>query len=207
MYIHTFNIYVYTGDRCSDISELDVVFVIDTSSSIRTANFQNIRQFTANITTELFHNSINPAVGVITFNNSARLYFNLQAHADLSTLLSAIENIPYHGGNINTADALELLLTTAENGSLGLRNDSSKIAIVITDGASTDPDATSLAATTLHASNIFDVYAVGIAGANRVELQRIASGPEPDFVLFADSFADLRQLEENILPELCISKL
>ena len=207
MYIHTFNIYVYTGDRCSDISELDVVFVIDTSSSIRTANFQNIRQFTANITTELFHNSINPAVGVITFNNSARLYFNLQAHADLSTLLSAIENIPYHGGNTNTADALELLLTTAENGSLGLRNDSSKIAIVITDGASTDPDATSLAATTLHASNIFDVYAVGIAGANRVELQRIASGPEPDFVLFADFFADLRQLEENILPELCISKL
>ena len=207
MYIHTFNIYVYTGDRCSDNSELDVVFVIDTSGSIGTDNFQNIRQFTANITTDLFRNSISPAIGVITFNNSARLQFNLQAHADLSTLLSAIENIPYHGGNTNTADALELLLTTAENGLLGLRNDSSKIAIVITDGASTDPDATSLAATTLHASNIFDVYAVGIAGANRPELRRIASGPEPDFVLFTDSFADLRQLEENILPELCISKL
>ena len=126
----------------------------------------------------------------------------------MSTLLSAIENIPYHGGNTITADALELLLTTAENGSLGLRNNSSKIAIVITvtDWASTDSDATSLAATTLHASNIFDVYAVG---ANRLELQRIASGPEPDFVLFADSFdnADLQQLEENILPGLCISKL
>ena len=122
----------------------------------------------------------------------------------MSTLLSAIENIPYHGGNTNTADALELLLITAENGSLGLRNDSSKIAVVITDGASTDPDVTSLAATTLHASNIFDVYAVG---ANRLELQQIASGPEPDFVLFADSNTDLRQLEENILPGLCISKL
>ena len=171
------------------------------------ANFQSIRQFIANITTKLFHNRISPAVGVITFNNSARLYFNLQAHADLSTLLSAIENIPYHGGTTNTAAALRLLLSTAQDGTLGLRNDSSKIAIVITDGDSTYPNATSSAATTLHASNIFDVNAVGIAGANRPELRRIANNSE--FVFFANSFnsTDLQQLQETILPELCISKL
>ena len=184
-----------------------MVFVIDTSGSIGEDNFRLIRELTANITAKLFRNRINTAVGVILFSTSASIHFNLQAHTNLSTLLLAIENIPYHGGGTDTADALRLLLSTAQDGSLGLRNDSLRIAIIITDGESNDQTATSLAANELHVSKIFDVYAVGIAGANRTELQGIANNSE--FVFFADSFnsTELQQLQETILPELCISKL
>ena len=70
----------------------------------------------------------------------------------------------------NTHEALELLLSTAQNRDLGLRNNSLNSVIVITDGQSTNPSATISAANKLHTSNIFDVYSVRVGGANLTEL-------------------------------------
>ena len=194
------------GSGCSGSSVQDVVFVIDTSGSIGSTRFQLIREFTANITIELINSSPNSAVGVILFASSAYIRFNLQTYTSLNALLSAIDNLPYSGGGTDTAEALTLLLSTAKSGALGLRNDSSKVAIVITDGHSSDHFATSSAAAALHASNIFDVYAVGVGGADLNEIQIIASNP--DFVFFTNSFDGdgLQQLLDKLLQQLCDCK-
>ena len=184
----------------------DVVFVIDGSGSIGSIRFQLIREFIANITTELFYYSPNSAVGVILYNNNAYIHFNLLTYTSLNALLSAINNLPYSGGGTNTAEALTLLLSTAQNGTLGLRNDSTKVAIIITDGRSNSQSTTLSAAATLHATNIFDVYAVGVDGADLTELEGIASSIE--FVFFTNSFNnnELEQLLNRILPQLCTGK-
>ena len=145
-------------------------------------------------------------MGVILFSNTAYIRFTLQTYTSLSSLLSAINQLPYSGGGTDTAEALTLLLSTAQNGVLGLRNDSSKVAIVITDGQSNDRLATLSAAAALHSLNIFDVYAIGVEGAYVPELEGIASIPE--FVFFTDSFTSdgLNQLQERILPQLCNSE-
>ena len=183
------------------------MFVIDTSGSIQANRFQLIREFTANITTELINNSSRSAIGVILFSFTAHIEFNLQAHTNLSALQSAINDLPYNNGNAtNTAEALRLLLSTAQDGQLGLRNGSSRIAIVITDGQSTNMSATFLAAAELNSSNIFDVYAVGVGNADQTELERIASNP--DLVFFTNDFDvnGLQQLVDAILPQLCAGK-
>ena len=198
---------LYVGSRCSGDSPQDVIFVIDTSGSIGSSRFQLIKDYTANIITELIRSSPNNAVGVILFATSAHIEFNLQAHASLSTLLSAIDNLPYSGGRTDTAEALTLLLSTAKSGALGLRNNSTKVVIVITDGKSNSRYATISAAAALHTSNMFDVYAVGVEGANLNELQVIASSPE--FVLFTSSFYTngLQQLQSGIISHLCTGML
>ena len=203
-YIHT--VYAFEGSRCSSIAVEDVVFVIDTSGSIGISNFQLIKEFTANITTTLISNSPNSAVGVILFASNAHIEFDLQTYTSLNALLSAIDNLPYSGGGTDTDEALTLLLTTAQNGILGLRSDSLNTAIIITDGHSSDHLATLSAAAALHASNIFDVFAVGVGGANLIELQTIASSPE--FVFFTSSFNNtgLQQVQEKLLPQLCDCK-
>ena len=180
-----------------------MVFVIDTSGSIGADRFQLIREFTANFTTELINGSPGSTVGVILFSGRARIEFNLMAHTSLNSLLSAINELPYSGGRTGTAKALNLLLDTAQNGKLGLRNNSLNSAIVITDGESNHPSATESAANALHASNIFDVYSVGVGGANLTELNNIASSPE--FVFFTSSFNSdgLQQLNEELLLLLC----
>ena len=183
-----------------------MVFVIDTSGSIGSTRFQLIREFTANITSDIIHNSPRSSVGVILYASSAYIRFNLQTYTSLNSLLSAINNLPYSGGGTDTDEALTLLLSTAQNGVLGLRSDSTKVAIVITDGRSSSSSATLSAAARLHASNIFDVYAVGVDGAYLPELQGIASSP--DFVFFTNSFnsSGLQQLQDRLIPQLCGGK-
>ena len=202
-----YHVWICIGSKClSTYAALDTVFVIDVSGSIGSSNFQLIREFTASITIELIQNFPRSAVGIILFNSAVHFQFTLQTYTSPSSLLSAINNLPYYGGGTNTAEALTLLLSTAQNGTLGLRRDSSKVAIVITDGHSNNNSATLSAAAALHASNIFEVYAIGIDGADLLELEGIASSPE--FVFFTDSFATygLQQLQDRILPQLCNCK-
>ena len=200
-------LFLCVGSSCSSNLVQDVVFVIDTSGSIGSARFQLIREFTANITAELLRDSPSSAVGVILFDSFARIQFTLQTYTSPSSLLSAINNLPYNdGSSTDTDEALTLLLSAAQNGLLGLRNDSSKVAIIITDGQSSDRSATLSAAASLHASNIFDVFAVGVGGAYMPELEGIASSPE--FVFFTNLFTSdgIQQLQDRIVPQLCNGK-
>ena len=204
---------IAAGSRyfCSSVQDVvfvivtvqDVVFVIVTSGSIGAENFELIRQFTVNVTTELIIRSPDSAVGVILFNNSAHIEFNLTAHASLDSLLSAINELPYISGGTNTAAALTLLLKTAQNGALGLRNNSLNSAVVITDGQSNNISAIISAANKLHASNIFDVYAVGVGNADVEELQVIASRLELVFITSSFNSDGLQQLKDKLLPHLC----
>ena len=177
----------------------DVVFVIDASGSISTSYFQQIRELTANITARLIYNFPQSRVGVILFSSSAHI---LHTYDNLSALLSAIDNLPYSGGGTNTAEALTLLLSSSQNGRLRLRHDSSKFAIIITDGRSNNPSATSSAIAELHASKIFNIFAIGIDGSDLIELNRIASNPE--FTFLTSNTTGLHQLQDRILPQLCI---
>ena len=100
-----------------------------------------------------------------------------------------------------------LLLSSAQNGSLGLRSDSLHVAIVITDWRSGSPSATLSVAAALHASllqiHILDVFVVVVDGADMTVLQAIASNPE--LVFFTNSFngSNLQQFQDTILPKLC----
>ena len=191
-----------TESRCNSGSIQDVVFVIDTSSSVGETRFQWFREFTANVTTELINRSPSSAVGVVLFSSNAHIEFNLTAHTSLDSLLSAINVLPYNGGRTNIADALTLLLETAQNGTLGLKNNSLNSAIVVTDRESFNPSAIRVAANELHASNIFDIYSVGVGNADLRELQEIASSSE--LVFFTSSFTrnGLQQLADELLPYL-----
>ena len=196
---------------CSSHAVKDVVFVIDTSRSIGTTRFQLVRELAENIVTGLKINSPETLFGLITFNSYARFRFNILSYTNFSRLLSAINpGIPYYRFNsytTNTASALSLLLSGGrEGGYLRLRNKTSNIAIVITDGYSRSFTSLRLAANSLHAANIFDVYAVGI-GSNRLsELQLIAS--DPSFVFSTSSLTSItaQQLLGNVTNQLCHSK-
>ena len=186
--------------------------MIDTSNSIGSSRFQLVRELTENITFLLKVNSPETLFGLITFDNFARLEFSITRHTDLSTLLPAINpRLPYYRGyTTNTARALSFLLSgSAETGFLKLRNGTSKVAIVITDGYSNDYFSLLSAANLLHAANIYDVYAIGIGNNRYSELQLIAS--DSSFVLSTSSLYNFnaliaQQMVEDIVEDLCSGK-
>ena len=105
-------VFVHTFLDCSSGIVRDVVFVIDTSSSIEYDRFQLVRELTENITTSIAVNSSETLFGLITFDNDARLEFNITNHTNLSTLLPAINpGLPYYGGGTDIGSALTLLLS------------------------------------------------------------------------------------------------
>ena len=194
---------------CSNRVVRDVIFVIDTSSSIGSSRFQLVRELIENITINVKVNSPETLFGLITFDNFARYQFNISTYTNLSTLLPAINpGLTYYGGySTNTASALSLLLSGSAPGSfLQLRNETSNVAIVITDGYSSSYSSLYLAANALHAANIFDVYAVGIGNNNYNELQLIASDPSLVFSTYSLNTLTAQLLEEYVIDQLCSSK-
>ena len=187
----------------------DVVFVIDTSSSIGSFRFQLVRELIENITINTKVNSPETLFGLITFDDYARLEFNISNHTDLSTLLPAINpGLPYYGGiNRNTTSALSLLLSgSVQDGFLQLRDKTSNVAIVITDGYSSSFSSLRSAANSLHAANIFDVYAIGLGFHSYSVLRLIASDPSFIFSTYVYSNSTARRLVNDVNKQLCSSK-
>ena len=186
----------------------DVIFVIDTSFTIGLYQYQRIRELVGNITMNLILNSPESSIGIILFDSDANIQFNLEAYTILPKLLQAINpGLPHkYGYGRNTSAALRLLLSTAQNGSLGIRNDTSKIAIVITGGRSNSRYSTQYFAAALHAANLFDVYAIGYDNADIYELNTIAS--DPHFVYFTNFYnrPGVVEMQSDVVHQLCSCK-
>lgn len=197
----------------------DVVLLLDNSFSIRSFNFQFVRQFAESISIALKIGSPNSSVGAILFDHFANIAFDLEEHSTIETLIPAINpGLPYSGfSRPNTAGTLSLLLSSSlnningssvQNTTIGLTPNTTNIAIIFTADRSTNQFATRNAAFQLHASNIYDVYAVGIDDYDFVELTTIASDPSLVFAgsRFFSSFG-VQQLQQLVLEQLCSGKL
>ena len=190
----------------------DVVFVIDTSSSIGFTRFQLIKKMVENIAISLKISSPESLFGLITFDSYAQYQFSISTYKNISLLLAAINSRLtykyYTSYTTNTASALSLLLSGGrEGGYLHLRDKTSNVAIVITDGYASSYASLQFVASALHAENIYDVYPVGIGNNRFSDLQLISSDPSSFFFAISslNSFT-AQNLEEDIIEELCSSK-
>ena len=196
------------------------MFLLDNSFAVRSNEFPLVRAFAEVISINLKVGSPNSSVGIILFERFARIAFTLEEHSSLDTLIPAINpGLPYQGGRYlgNIADALRLLLSSSqnsvngsgvENNTIGLRTNTTNVAIVLTAGRSRSYLDTINAASKLHAANIYDVYAAGIDGYNARELPIIASNPS--LVFAGNSYFSrftVQRLQQFVLNKLCHGKL
>ena len=200
--------------------KLDVVFVLDTSVSIKTEeNFGTMRDFLKN-TADIISISLNDSLAaVVLFAGSAWIRFSLTEYTDLNSFRSAVNDIKYKEvkqKGTNTPDALNLLRIAGQDGRLGLRNDTVKVVVMITDGrpnlkhlniprgqATAD---TKEAATKLYDSGIYDyVYSIGIEGTRHIGrvLNFIAYPPSLVFLLTGFDATLFQQLTNNFTLSFC----
>ena len=147
---------------------MDIVFVIDASGSITEDKFRNklckyvadaVEKFTGDIKT-----------GVVAYSSSVGTTIPIQGNP--SGLVQTIRTLPYIGGDTNTAKAIE----TAKD-LLFDKQPRTKVMVVLTDGVSDSPSATSEKATAAKKAGI-QIYAIGIgADASQSEIKSIASFP------------------------------
>ncbi|XP_044214882.1 collagen alpha-6(VI) chain isoform X2 [Thunnus albacares] len=188
-----------TGD-CKAGNRADIVFIVDESGSIGTANFQLVRTFLHSIVSGLDVGEKKVRVGIVMYNDVPRAQFYLNTFKNTDELLKFIKILPYHGGGTNTGEALKFTREKVFTVERGSRKNFQQVAVVITDGKSQDN--VNAPAAELRRAGV-TVYAIGIKDANKTELDEIASDPAKKHVFIVDSFAKLKPLQQSLQKSLC----
>ena len=194
---------MYFSFSACGLGGVDLTFVVDASAATGQSNFQLFRDFIGQVASEVNIGPRSSQVAVISFNDSPVLRFNLNAYTDRTSLNQAIGALPYSGGGTDIAEALNFLRTISQNGTLLSNPNNRQVAIFMTNGQS-DAQQIAAASTALHAANIFQVYAIGVSGADMTQLNTIAGG-DSDFVFYSDTFNStlLSRIEAEVIRELC----
>ncbi|BFZ07321.1 hypothetical protein BsWGS_10360 [Bradybaena similaris] len=172
---------------------LDVLYVFDASYSVPVDDFNNGLRFAANLA-ENFHIGMDGVLfGTISFATSTRRIFDFATFTNYTGLEKAILDIAYDNGSANTFLALEDSRNFFGD-SQGARLGAPRVAIVFTNGKSSDVVKTAAQATALKQAGVF-VISVGYPSANRQELQSIAS--DPSYVFSIDNFNSVLNALQN----------
>ncbi|XP_039472694.1 scavenger receptor cysteine-rich type 1 protein M130-like [Oreochromis aureus] len=126
-------------------------------------------------------------ISLTLFSGLPRTAWHLNSYKNKSSVLRAIEDLQQTGGRTNTGVALKHILHNQFKPTVGMRPDSRKIAVLITDGESYDE--VLLPSKNLRDTGI-EVYTIGVKYASLRELLLISS--DPDKVYFANSFDSLQ---------------
>ncbi|XP_063735127.1 collagen alpha-6(VI) chain-like [Eleginops maclovinus] len=193
-----------TSTVCENATLADIVFLVDGSSSIERTNFVKIKGFLSSVIKALEIGRNKVRIGLAQYSEETYQEFLLKDHMDKTSLLEAVKRIPKRKGGTETGKAIDFLRTqyfTEEAGSrAGQRVP--QIAVVITDGDSTD-DVTA-PAQRLRQHGVI-VFGIGVGPANLQELQSIANRPPERFLSSISNYAALQTLKDSLLKTVCIS--
>ena len=177
------------------------MFALDTSTSVGALNFHSQLDFVSRVASDLTVGVHNVQIGLVTFSDIAHLEFNLNQYHDKSSLLAAIQKVAYMHGITYTDRALRFIRQSMFTPAAGDRGQANNYVIVITNGVSTNRNATIQAASLLRQHNVV-VIAIGIGTSiDSAELNAIASDPRHVFTV--SDFTALRALGEDIIASEC----
>ncbi|CAI9721416.1 Hypothetical predicted protein [Octopus vulgaris] len=182
----------------------DIFFVMDSSASIWQEDFNQQLKFVKDLvdTFQIGENESQVRVGVITFNDIARLKFSFDRYTTRDEVKEAISQIKYEAGETNTAAALRLLQEELAP-YIGSSN-RTLIAVVITDGRSINSEKTKEEALKIHKLGI-KVHAIGVGSRYDMnELRSIASSERN--IHEVTSYAALTGIAKIFRDRLCIEE-
>uniref|UniRef100_U3KE61 Collagen alpha-3(VI) chain n=1 Tax=Ficedula albicollis TaxID=59894 RepID=U3KE61_FICAL len=185
--------------------EKDIVFLIDSSDSVRQDGLAHIRDFISRIVQQLEVGPNKVRIGVVQFSNGVFPEFYLKTHKSKNAVLEAIRRLRLRGGSpLNAGKALDFVVKNYFIKSAGSRIEDGvpqHLVVILGDRSQDDVDRP---ARVITSTNIKPL-GVGARNVDRDQLQVITN--DPGRVLVVQDFTGLSTLEQrvqNILDELPI---
>uniref|UniRef100_A0A8C7IE06 Collagen type XXII alpha 1 chain n=1 Tax=Oncorhynchus kisutch TaxID=8019 RepID=A0A8C7IE06_ONCKI len=200
----TSNIHFLSG--CKNV-HYDLVFILDTSSSVGKENFEKIRQWVSNLVESFDVGPDKTRVAVVRYSDRPTTEFNLGRYSTMDEVKRAARNIRYLGGNTMTGDAISYTTTnifTERAGARPAAKGIQKVAILLTDGRSQDYV---LEPSKAAAKAGVRMFAVGIGEALKVELEEIAAEPKNAHVFHVTDFNAIDKIRGRLRRRLCESNV
>ncbi|KAK5913141.1 hypothetical protein CesoFtcFv8_002954 [Champsocephalus esox] len=179
---------------------VDLVFLIDSSRSVRPHEFETMRKFMIDILSTLDIGLNATRVGVVQYSSQVRTEFSLKAHSKLDTMVKGInEIIPLAQGTM-TGLAIKFVMDTAFVAEEGDRPKVPNVMVIVTDGRPQDR----VAEVAIEAREKgIEIFAVGVARADMASLRAMASPPFEDHVFLVESFDLIHQFGLQFQDKLC----
>uniref|UniRef100_A0A8C5FTA2 Collagen type XII alpha 1 chain n=1 Tax=Gadus morhua TaxID=8049 RepID=A0A8C5FTA2_GADMO len=187
---------------CKTKAQADIVILVDGSWSIGRLNFKTIRAFIARMVGVFDIGSERVQIGLAQYSGDPKTEWHLNAHDNRDSLLEAIANLPYKGGNTMTGLALNYILQNNFKDNVGMRTKARKIGVLVTDGKSQDDIIANSA--NLRDQGI-ELYAIGVKNADENELRSIASDPDDIHMYNVKDFSFLLDIVDRVTDNLCNS--
>ncbi|XP_035534909.1 matrilin-3a isoform X1 [Morone saxatilis] len=191
-----------TDSQCRS-RPLDLVFIIDSSRSVRPGEFEKVKIFLADMVDTLDVGTDATRVAVVNYASTVKIEFLLKDHFNKPDLKKAITRIEPLAAGTMTGLAIKTAVNeafTEQSGSRPRSRKISKVAIIVTDGRPQDQvEEVSAAA---RASGI-EIYAVGVDRADMRSLQQMASIPLDDHVFYVETYGVIEKLTSKFRETLC----
>ncbi|XP_027523645.1 collagen alpha-3(VI) chain isoform X4 [Corapipo altera] len=181
-----------------DISgeEKDIVFLIDSSDSVRPEGLAHIRDFISRIVQQLEVGPNKVRIGVVQFSNNVFPEFYLKTHKSKNAVLQAIRRLRLRGGSpLNAGKALDYVVKNYFIKSAGSRIEDGvpqHLVVILGDRSQDDVNRP---ANVITSTNIKPL-GVGARNVDRDQLQIITNDPER--VLVVQDFPGLSTLEKRV---------
>ncbi|CAH0560178.1 unnamed protein product [Brassicogethes aeneus] len=182
-------------------NKLDLIFLVDASSSVGDKNFKSELKFVKKLLSDITVDYNHTRIAVVTFSSSNNINVNIDEisqpskdHNKCLLLNTQLGNIDYKGGDTYTLGAFKAAQTIFKNGH---RNNTKQALFLITDGYSNGGDPVPLAED-LKDQQI-QIYTIGIENGNYKELYDLSSSPGERYSYLLDSFEEFESLARRAL--------
>ncbi|CAL9704933.1 unnamed protein product [Knipowitschia caucasica] len=179
---------------------VDLVFLIDSSRSVRPHEFETMRKFMIDILNELDIGPDATRVGVVQYSSQVRSEFSLNTHTKMDAIVKNINDIIPLAQGTMTGLAIKYVMNFAFTEAEGDRPKIPNVAVIVTDGRPQDRVA-EVAAEAREKG--IEIFAVGVARADMTSLRAMASPPFEDHVFLVESFDLIHQFGLQFQDKLC----
>jgi len=180
---------------------IDLLFVVDESSSIKSADFDRVKEFAMAISEKLHMSTEGSRVGFDTFAQKPETRMKLYQGKQVRSSMNIIKGVSQNGGSTYTHIAIKNIMNSFRT-QAGGRDDAIKVAIVQTDGKSIDKNATKEAAADVRARSV-KLIAFGVGDFDETEIRLIASSPKEDHSFKLKNFHQLNSIVDKIIKLAC----
>ncbi|XP_016517748.1 matrilin-3-like isoform X9 [Poecilia formosa] len=182
---------------------IDLVFIIDSSRSVRPVEFKKAKEFLQDMVDSLVIGRDATRVGLVNYASTVKIEFLLNTFFDKSSVKQALGQVEPLASGTMTGMAIRTAMEKAFTKEAGARSASmniAKVAIIVTDGR--PQDKVEEVSATARASGI-EIYAVGVDRADMASLKLMASQPHDDHVFYVETYGVIEKLTSKFRETLC----
>ncbi|XP_073905329.1 matrilin-3 isoform X1 [Castor canadensis] len=186
---------------------LDLVFIIDSSRSVRPLEFTKVKTFVSRVIDTLDIGKAHTRVALVNYASTVKIEFQLQTYSDKESLKQAVLRIKPLSTGTMSGLAIQTAMDeafTEEAGARGPTSNISKVAIIVTDGR--PQDQVNEVVARARASGI-ELYAVGVDRADMESLKMMASEPLDEHVFYVETYGVIEKLSSRFQETFCDTAL